>query len=285
MLGSVAVAAFSLSLPATRAAVAGGIPPLLVAFGRAAIAGLLATGYLLAVRAPRPDRATWRRLAVVAAGVVFGFPVLTSLALESEGAAHGGVVIAVLPAATAVLAVLRGRERPSVAFWLASAAGSACVLAFAVTSGSLGSWSGLSRADVMLLLAVVLCAAGYAEGGLLARTLGGARTISWALVLALPLNLVFSALVLAGHGGVPAAGPAAWLGFGYVSLVAMYLGFFAWYAALAHGGVARVGQVQLAQPVLTLVAAALLLDEHVGVTTALAALAVLACVAITQRVR
>ena len=44
----------------------------------------------------------------------------------------------------------------------------------------------------------------------------------------------------------------------------MFLGFFAWYAGLARGGVARIGQVQLAQPVLTLGWSAALLGEHVG---------------------
>jgi len=284
LLGAVAVAAFSLSLPATRAAVSGGIDPRLVAFGRAAIAGVLATGYLLAVRAPWPDRGTWRRLAVVALGVVFGFPLLTSLALQTEGAAHGGVVIAVLPAATAVVAVLRAKERPSVVFWLASAAGTGCVLAFAVLTGSVTGGAGLSAADLMLLGGVVLCAVGYAEGGVLARTLGGARTICWALVLSLPVNLVLSAAVL-GASGWPAATPGAWLGLGYVSVISMYLGFFAWYAGLARGGVARIGQIQLAQPVLTLAAAAVLLDEAITATTVIAALAVLLCVAATQRAR
>jgi drug/metabolite transporter (DMT)-like permease len=77
----------------------------------------------------------------------------------------------------------------------------------------------------------------------------------------------------------------AWLGFAYVSLVSMFLGFFAWYAGLARGGVAKIGQVQLAQPVLTLVWAALLLGEHVGLATALAAVAVLASAAAAQRTR
>jgi drug/metabolite transporter (DMT)-like permease len=204
---------------------------------------------------------------------------MTSLALEVQTAAHGAVVIAILPAATAVAAVARAGERPSRRFWLASAAGLAAVLAFVAAQGLSEPRPG----DLFLLGAVGLCAIGYAEGGALARDLGGAVTICWALVLALPLSLAVSAIVVLGAG--VDAGGTAWLGFAYVSLVSMFLGFFAWYAGLARGGVARIGQVQLAQPVLTLAWSALLLGEHVGLWTAVTALGVLACVAATQRAR
>jgi drug/metabolite transporter (DMT)-like permease len=63
----------------------------------------------------------------------------------------------------------------------------------------------------------------------------------------------------------------------------MFLGFFAWYGGLARGGVARISQLQLAQTPLTLAWSALVLSEHIGVTTAAVALAVLASVAGTQR--
>jgi drug/metabolite transporter (DMT)-like permease len=65
----------------------------------------------------------------------------------------------------------------------------------------------------------------------------------------------------------------------------MFLGFFAWYAGLARGGVAKVGQVQLLQPLLTFLWAGLILGEDVGVGTILAATGVLASVVVTQRAR
>ena len=65
----------------------------------------------------------------------------------------------------------------------------------------------------------------------------------------------------AGAQPAPTPAPTAWLGFAYVSVISMFLGFFAWYAGLARGGVAKIGQVQLAQPVLSLVWAALILGE------------------------
>jgi drug/metabolite transporter (DMT)-like permease len=277
-LGALGILGFSFSLPATRLAVAD-LNPWLVAFGRAAIAALLAAAYLRATRAPRPQRRQIRSLAIIVAGVVVGFPLFTSLALEVETAAHGAVVIAILPAATAVAAVARAHERPSKAFWLAASAGLIAVVAFVATQGVSGPQVG----DLFLLVAVALCAIGYAEGGALSRALGGPQTICWALVLAAPLTGVVAAVAgdLSGlHGGV-----TAWLGFAYVSVVSMFLGFFAWYAGLARGGVARIGQVQLAQPVLTLGWSALLLGEDVGPWTLATALAVLASVAATQRAR
>jgi drug/metabolite transporter (DMT)-like permease len=269
-----------MSLPATQVAVAG-LDPWLVAFGRAVGAALLACAYVRIVRAPRPDRTQWRRLAIVATGVVVGFPLFTSLALTTQTAAHGAVVIAVLPAVTAVFAVLRAGERPPPMFWAASATGLAAVLIFLALSGTAAG--AVEPADLFLLAAVVLCGLGYAEGGALARELGGARTICWALILALPVTLPITVIaILTTH---PNAEATAWLGFGYVTIVSMFLGFFAWYAGLARGGVAHVGQTQLAQPVLTLIWSALLLNQPATLPAAGAALLVLACVVVTQRTR
>jgi len=282
-IGALGILGFSFSLPATRLAVAD-LDPWLVAFGRATVAALLAAIYLRATRGQRPTARQARSLALVALGVVVGFPLLTSLALASETAAHGAVVIAILPAATAVAAVVRAGERPSRRFWLASAAGLVTVLAFvAVTTGGELTTAGPQPADLYLLAATALCAVGYAEGGALSRTLGAAPTICWALVLSAPVTAAVAGAAAAATG--LHAGPIAWLGFAYVSIVSMFLAFFAWYAGLARGGVARVGQVQLAQPVLTLGWSALLLGESVTALTVVAALAVLASVAATQRAR
>ncbi len=271
---------FSFSLPATKLALAG-IDPWLVATGRAVAAALLALAYLAVRRAPRPSVAQLRRLAVVAGGVVLGFPVLSSLALTQRTATHGAVVVGVLPAITAMWAVLRVRERPPALFWLASTAGVLTVIASVVLGGRLGG--GPAPADGYLLGAVVVCGLGYAEGGALARELGGAYTICWALVLASPVTAGLTAAMLWLRP--PHAGAPAWFGFGYLAAVSTFLAFFAWYAGLARGGVARVGQVQLAQPLLTLVWARLVLDEHLHLTDVVAALVVVLCVFATQRAR
>jgi drug/metabolite transporter (DMT)-like permease len=284
VLGALGILGFSFTLPLTRVAVAD-LDPWFVAFGRATVAAALAAAYLVATGAPRPARAHARPLLVVALGVIVGFPLFSSLALRGETAAHGAVVIGLLPAATAVAAVARAGERPSRAFWLASAAGLVAVLAFIGASAGAGLHrSGPQTEDLYLLAAVALCAIGYAEGGALSRALGGPRTICWALVLSAPVTVTVA--VIAALASDPAsAGADAWLGFAYVSAISMFLAFFAWYAGLARGGVAKVGQVQLAQPVLTLVWSALILGERVTPLTGLTAIAVLACVAATQRAR
>jgi drug/metabolite transporter (DMT)-like permease len=276
VLGIIGVGAFSFSLPATKLAVEQ-LDPWFVAFARAAVAAALAVVYLAAVRARLPRRDQLPALALVAGGVVVGFPLFTSLALTVSDSAHGAVVIALLPAATALAAVLLAGERPGIVFWCAALAGLAVVVAFTLAE----SGGGFTVADGFLLAATAACAVGYAQGGVLSRELGGARTISWALVLSAPLTLPVALILTATTE--PAAGATSWAGFAYVSAVSMFLGFFAWYAALARGGVARIGQVQLTQPLLTLGWSALALGEHVGSGTLLAALAVLASVVVTQR--
>ncbi|MGA5299494.1 DMT family transporter [Nucisporomicrobium flavum] len=278
--GALGVLAFSMSLPATRVAVHD-LDPWFVAFGRAVGAALLAAAYLGATNAPRPSRSQWRRLAVVGLGVVAGFPLFTSLALHTQTSAHGAIVVAVLPAMTAMFAVLRGGERPPALFWVASLGGLVAVLAFLIVSG--GVRGGRSVADLYLVTAVLLCALGYAEGGSLARDLGGARTICWALLLSLPVTVPITLVAAVAHP--PRAGAPAWTAYGYLTVVSMFLGFFAWYAGLARGGIARVGQLQLAQPVLTLLWSALLLGETVTPAALGVALIVLVCVVLTQRSR
>lgn len=278
--GAVGVLAFSVSLPAMRLAVTGGLPADFVGIGRAVISGLLALGTLALMRQPLPPARLLPRLALVAGGVVIGFPLLTALAVAHVPASHASVVTALLPATTAVMAVLRAGERPSPRFWLAALAGLACVLAFAAARGA----GGFGLADGWLLAAVLVCGLGYAEGGALSRELGGVRVICLALVLSLPITTTVTLATLDPASLARATG-AAWVGFAYVALVSMFSGFFAWYRGLALGGVARVGQLQLAQPVLSLLWAWLLLGEAITPAMLLAALGVLACVVATQRAR
>ncbi|RZI41336.1 DMT family transporter [Herbaspirillum sp. HC18] len=275
-LGTIGVAIFSLTLPFTRMAVAE-LNPVLVALGRAVVAAGASAVLLWWLGAPRPTRAQLRALAVTALGVVVGFPVLSSIAMRYVPASHGAVVIGVLPLATAVFGALRFGERPSLGFWLSALAGSALVIAFAVWQGG----GQLHAADLALFGAVVAAAMGYAEGGRLSQTMGGQQVISWALVLSMPLLLPVTAWLGWNYG--MSASPKAWIGFGYVSLFSMFIGFFFWYKGLALGGIARVGQVQLLQPFLTLIGAALILGEALDARNFLFAIAVLAVVAIGRK--
>ena len=276
--GWLGVLAFSFSLPATRLAVAD-LSPAFVGLGRALVAAALAALLLSWRRERLPERRDVPRLLATGVGVVIGFPLFSSLALRELTAAHATVIVGLLPIATAAFAVTQGGERPGRRFWAAALAGLAAVLAFAATQGA----TGLALADLYVLVAVALCGFGYAEGATLSRRYGGWQVICWALVLTAPFLVpaVVAAIALDGLS----AGPDAWLGFAYVSLFSMFLGFFAWYRGLALGGIARIGQIQLAQPVLTLVWAALMLGEEVTAATIATALAVLACVGLTQRSR
>ncbi|MFG1999543.1 DMT family transporter [Spirillospora sp. NPDC048911] len=278
-LAALGVLAFSFTMPATVFAL-GGLDPYLIGIGRAAVAAALAALALLAVRAPLPRGRQWAGLAAVAGGVVFGFPVLSTLALDrGSSSAHAAVIVGLLPAATAVMAVLRAGERPSRAFWLASGAGAGWITCFAFVRGA----GRFTTADLLLFGALAVCAVGYAEGGRLAREMAGWRVISWALVLVAPITVPVTFWLLATTG--PQWTGRAVAGFSYVALSSMYLGFFAWYAGMARIGIAQASQVQLTQPILTLLWSGLVLDELVDATTGLAALGVLVCVALTQRTR
>nr|WP_296066009.1 DMT family transporter [uncultured Actinoplanes sp.] len=278
--GLIGVLAFSFTVPFTRVAV-GGLDPLFIAAGRAVVAALLAGIALVVTGQPLPRGRQWPRLIVVALGVVFGFPLLTTYALTTVPASHGAVVIALLPAATAVLAVLRGREHPPVAFWATAAVGAGVAVLFAsVQGGGLGHFH---RSDLFLFGAVLAAAVGYAEGGLLSRTLGSWQTISWALIVSAPPMTVLTVVSLSR--GVPAATPAEWGSFAYLAAVSMFLGFVAWYRGLAIGPMSRVSQIQLIQPVFTIGWATVLLSEPLTWTTAVAAAAVIASAAAAVRTR
>jgi drug/metabolite transporter (DMT)-like permease len=207
---------------------------------------------------------------------------LTSIAMRTLPASHGAVLVGILPLGTALFAALRGHERPGAGFWAMALLGAGIVVGFALTQGG-GS---VQMADLLMFGAVAFASVAYAEGGRLARTLGAEQVISWALVLSAPVLAPLAAWLcapqLAGLGGV---GLRAWLGFGYVTVFSMFIGFFFWYRALARGGVARVGQVQLLQPFLTLVGAAVLLGESLTLTHCAFALAVIGVVLASRRMQ
>jgi len=270
--GLIGVVIFSGSLPATRVAVLE-FDPVFLTVARATIAAMLALCLLLLFREKRPARQQLLPLAIVALGVVLGFPLLTALALQYVTSAHSIVFVGLLPLATAVFGVVRGGERPRPVFWFFSILGSLLVVGFALAQGLSASPQG----DILMLLAILACGLGYAEGAKLSRTLGGWQVICWALVLALP---VMAALT---WWRMPAPfstiSTPAWFSLGYVSLFSMLIGFVFWYRGLAQGGIAAVGQLQLLQPFFGLALAATLLHEHVSIGMLGVTVAVIACVA------
>lgn len=274
--GFIGILIFSGSLPATRLAVLG-FPPLFLTSARAVIAAVLAAGLLALAPQKWPARADLISLAVIAGGVVVGFPLLTALALTHVTSAHSVVFVGLLPLATAGFAVLRGHERPKPLFWLFSGLGSLVVAGFALSQSGGGSVVG----DLLMLAAILVCGLGYAEGGKLARRLGGWQVISWALILASPVMLAI------GLATLPAVWPPladrAWAGLAYVSVFSMLVGFIFWYRGLALGGAAGVGQLQLLQPFFGLALAALVLGEAVSPVMIGSAALVIGCVVLARR--
>jgi len=274
LLGALGVTIFAMTLPMTRLAVGDAsdpqLPPAFVTAGRAGFAGLLSLLYLLAVRAPRPPARLLPTLGVSALGTVIGFPLFLALALRQVDAMHAAVITGVLPLGTAMVAALALRQRPSNGFWAFAVLGCALVLAFAAWSGG----GALSAADGLLLLSVTSASIAYVAGARAALVMPAQQVICWMLVLILPLTLPITLWLWP----VAPARWSAWLGFAYVSLFSMWLGFFAWYRGLALGGVMRVSQVQLLQPFLALLFAVPVLGETLKPLTLLFALAVMAVV-------
>ena len=274
--GFLAVLVFSGSTPATRAGVSA-FDPFFLTSARAAIAGLLAAALMLGLRSPLPKRSDLASLAIVVAGVVIGFPLLSGLAMLHITSARAVVFQGLLPLGTALFGVLRCGERPSPIFWLFALAGGMTIGAFALARGAESSLTG----DLLILAAVVICSLGYAEGGALSRRMGGLRVICWALILSLPLSAPAAFLLRPEtFAGLPVQ---AWVGLGYVSLFSMLIGFILWYRGLALGGIAAVGQIQLLQPLFGLCVSALLLREPVGWPMMAATAGVVLCVAGARR--
>lgn len=276
LYGFIGMLGFSLTLPATRLAVIH-MDPELVSFGRAAAAAFPAALLLWVRGVTWPAWHQWRSLSLVTLGVVFGFPLLTAYGMRDLPASHGAIVIALLPLATAVAAMGRAHERPSSGFWITAILGSGLVLGFAIFQGA----GHLQGGDIALFGAIFLAALGYAEGGRLARDMGGWQVISWALVLGAPFAVLpIIILSVTHHLDAPLS---AWLGFAYVTLISQLLAFFAWYQGLALGGVAKVSQLQLLMPFFALLGAHFMLQEPIPGHFLAFAVAIMFMVAVNRR--
>ena len=279
LLGFVGVCIFAGTLPFTHIAVEH-LSPLFVTAGRAALAGLLALATLLILRKPWPSLRQAGAMALAALCLVGGFPGFTALAMQSVPASHGGVVLGILPLATSAISTLIAGERPSPAFWLAALAGAGLVIGFTLHEGG-GS---LGEGDIFLLAAALASALGYVVSGKLVRSgLAGWEVISWVLVVALPVTVP---VALWSMPEDPTRIPAwSWIGFAYVTLMSQYLGFFAWNAGLAIGGIAHVSQVQLLQTFVTLLIASVLNREPIALSAWFVAAAVFVLVIAAGRAK
>lgn len=274
--GFIGVVLFSGGLPATKLAVME-MSPIFVTIVRAAVAGILALIVLWLGKEKRPVKKDLIPLLLVSLGCVVGFPLLSALALQYLTSAHSIVFLGMLPLATAVFGVMRGGEKPHPVFWFFSITGSLLVIGYAVSQGISASPVG----DILMLLAVILCGMGYAEGAKLSKTLGGWQVISWALVLALPVMIPLFFIYFPDD--IENVSFQGWFGMAYISLFSMFIGFIFWYKGLAQGGIATVGQLQLLQPFFGLALAAWILHEQVSLGMLGVTVGVILCVAGTKK--
>ena len=276
LIGFVGILIFSLTLPVTKIAILS-FDPYFIAFGRATLAGALALAYLVIFKEPMLAKADIGKLVVIALGVVFGFPIFTTVAMAYGSSSHGAVILGMMPLASTVIGAIRFGERPSIGFWMVSILGAALVVTYALLKSS-GSFT---LVDVLLVLGGICACIGYVEGGELSRKMNPRAVISWALVISLPANIVFSYLTF--DSAYLNVGTFAWSIFVYLSLFPMFLGFFFWYEGLAIGGIARVSQVQLIQPFCTLIVASILLGDSLTWTNVVFAVLVVSTVILGKR--
>lgn len=278
-VGMLGVVGFALTYPATVLALPA-FGTSVAGVGRGALGLPIALAVLLHGHRngrPGPRRAGAARLAVVAATVVLAFPVLSSVALMTVPTSRAAVLTGLLPVLVAVGAAATSRTRVRPAFGLSVAAGAALVLAFTVGQGG-----GPTSGDAWMVGALVCAAAGHLAGASLARDIGGAAVISWALVVAAPITVPALLLGWDGSARAPLDAVAALVWLGAVSCSGA---FVAWYHALSRQHVAAISQLQLLQPVLTIAAAAVLLHEPVPAGTWLTAGGVLVAVGTAVRAR
>ena len=281
-LGVLGMLVFAGTIPMTRLAsgsnLAPQLPPVFVAIGRAGVAGLLSLAYLLVTRAPWPRKSHWAMLSMSALGNVLGWPLLLGLAVRRVDAMHASVITGLMPLATAAVGALVLHQRPSRGFWGFALLGAALVVAFA-------AWSGAGRpqvGDLLLLGAVIASSIGYICGARVSsgpQAMTAEQTISWVLVLALPVTLP----VLVTQWPTVPVQASAWAGFAYVATFSMWMGFFAWYRGMAWGGTLRISQVQLLQPFVSILLSVAVLGERLRPATLGFSIAVMACVYLGRR--
>jgi drug/metabolite transporter (DMT)-like permease len=276
LIGFIGILIFSLTLPISKITVVT-FNPYFIAFGRAALAGLVALAYLSYKHEPLPSKTDLVKFAVIALGVVFGFPIFTTVAMQEGSSSHGAVILGMMPLATTVIGVIRFKERPSLGFWLVSLLGAALVVVYALLKSS-GSFTYI---DGLLVLGGICACVGYVEGGELSRKMNPRTVISWALVISLPINIVATYFTFSSaYWGADAI---TWTSFVYLSIFPMYLGFFFWYEGLAVGGIARVSQVQLIQPFCTLLASSFLLGDRITLMNMVFAFLVVSTVVLSKK--
>ena len=278
LIGFFGISIFSLTLPFTQMAV-NEMSPFFVTFGRASIAGVCALILLIFSKSKFPNKVQIKRLIIIVIGVVYGFPIFTSIAMTTLPSSHSGIVLGILPLTMSLFAAIKYKEKPSISFWSTSIFGTFIVISYTFMDND----GLLMIEDLWLLFAILFAAVGYSEGGLLSKEMGSIAVISWALVISLPINLIASYFFY--ETSYASISFQALISLIYVGFFSMFIGFFFWYKGIAIGGISRVGQVQLIQPFLTIIGAYFLTNEKITFLNILFAFMVLIIIIIGRKTK
>ena len=257
-LGFVGVLCFAATLPLTTIALAD-FSPTFITVIRAVIAAIAACVWIILSGTSRPKRSELKPLIVSGLGLIFGFPLAMAIGLQTVPSYHGAVVLGILPLITAGLSVIMHGYRARLGFWLCALIGAGLVIVFSLKEqGGTASWG-----DLWLLLAALMASSGYVIAGDLAKRRPGPWVICWSLVLLSPISILST--VLTWPDFFLARPEMSLLAVLALGLFSMFFGFFAWNTALALGGIAEIGQLQLLQLFLTLVWGSILIGEVITI--------------------
>ncbi|HEY8521007.1 MAG TPA: DMT family transporter [Gammaproteobacteria bacterium] len=241
------------------------IDPATAGILRSLLAGVLGGGLALALKLPFPRDARQRVLLVLSGLGNFAlWPLFLSLGLGLTTANHAGFIIATIPIVTGLMAAALERAWPRRRWWIGGAVallGTAFLIFH--REGAPEAREASMIGDLLILTGVLACAFGYVAGGKLAPAIGTWAATFWGLGTTAVVLLPVVAL-LAGRTEWSAVDAAGWLAIAYMTVLASFVGYIAWFWALGHGGIARMSAWQLAQPVVTTAMAALLLGESLS---------------------
>lgn len=278
-LGFLGVVCFGGTLPMTRLAVFE-VQPWFVTFARGAGAAVLGIIVLLVLKKPIPPKNEWRDYCIVSLAITIGFPGLVALGMREVPASHGGVILGIIPLATAGLSAMVTGERPSKLFWALSLVGAVLVVIFALRQS--GDFT-FHKGDFILFGAVFAAAFGYVYSGKLSKSRPGWEVVSWGLLPMFPFMAMGLAYTFPSN--FADLKPSTYWGLVYVILISQYFGFFPWNAGLAMGGIARVGQMMLIMPFITLIFSHFFLNETITWEMVIFLTAVLAVVLTAAKVK
>lgn len=278
LLAAIAIVFWGISFVATKAALAELSPPTLI-FARFAIGALV----LLAIVRQLPPRRAWGALAVMGFVGVFVHQMLQAYALTMTSATNTGWLIGITPIWSAILSAVLLRERFG-AWKIVGLVGGFVGALLVVTKGDFSArvfGAPSTTGDLMIFLSTINWAVYSVLGHKTLRELGPRRATSGAMLFgALMLAPVF--IAKRGWTELPRLSASGWGALLFLAVCCSALGYLFWYSALERIEVTRVAALLYAEPLVTFIAAALLLGERVSAVVVLGGVLVLASVLVTQ---